>query len=416
MFLKMLRLKLARKIITSRSSNVIFTVLFQLKTVVWSVLPKSEKKIIVVLSLGSKGHSYSAVRAARKNGLYVILVAKDPVLHELIFSNYLIRLDPIGNTQDVIKRLRPLNVHGVVISIKHVLLPAQVAVSEALGCTSAGSISAHLCNNKFAWRTTLSQAGVPQPAFSDQRGDLIDLPVVQKPKKGTGSKGVAFLAPGANPRPELLPLEDRSVGQDLYFEEYVDGLQYDIEGVSHNGTHTTLCIIKEKYSQINDEFPPKYFRFNPEIDIGLRDSMIAAVFATLDASHIRNGAWHVEGRIRDGVFLPLDFANRMGYERFVTKASGVDFATLHLSAFVSDISSKVTLQPIPLLQFFANSEEETKIIKDISRTYPNNVFDINLEPFRMSTIIYRSMVVLQAKDDAELNRIASSLMDPLEHN
>ena len=409
--------KLARKVIASRLITLLFTALLQMKTAAWVRLPTSRnKRVIVILSLGSKGHSYSAARAAHKNGLTVLLIAKDPVLHELIYTNHLIRLDPLEDTQAVIERLRPLKVSGVAISIKHILLPAQVAISEALGCISVGEVSAYLCNNKFAWRTALSEAGIPQPEYSALRDFVIDLPVVQKPQMGTGSKGVAFLASGAPDRPELLPHEDRSVGQDLYFEEYVEGVQFDVEGVSHNGTHTVLCIIREKYNQIDGEFPPKYFQFNPHMETDLRDSMIFSVFATLDASGINNGAWHVEGRIRDGVFLPLDFANRMGYERFISQASGVDFAALHLSAFVDDISSDVVLKPSPLLQFFANTKEEQAHIRDISRTHPNNIFDIKLDPFRMSTVTYEAMIVLHAKDDAELAAIAGPLMDPLDHS
>jgi hypothetical protein len=415
--LKLVLLKLARKVISSRLITLLFAELLHMKTAAWRSLPTSKNKpVVVILSLGSKGHSYSAVRAARRNGLTVLLVAKTPVLHEMIYTNYLIRLDPLEDTQAVIAKLRSLNVSGVAISIKHILLPAQVTISEALGCISAGDVSAYLCNNKFAWRAALSNAGIPQPKYSALRDDVIDLPVVQKPQTGTGSKGVAFLAPGAPARPELLPHEDRSVGQVLYFEEYVEGTQFDVEGVSHNGTHTVLCIIREKYSQIDDEFPPKYFRFNPDLASDLHDAIIASVFATLDASSIKNGAWHVEGRIRDGVFLPLDFANRMGYERFVSQASGVDFAALHLSAFVDDISTEVALKPSPLLQFFANTKEEQAYIRDICRTHPHNIFDIKLDPFRMSTVTYEAMIVLHAKDDAELAAIAGPLMNPLNHS
>jgi len=366
--------------------------------------------VVVILSLGADGHSYSAARAARQLGLRVVLVSPKPVLHEMAFARYLLRLDPLRQTDQVIARLRPLAIEGVLLSIKHVLLPAQARIAEALGQVSCGHIVAELANDKFAWRTALAAAGIAQPRFSEDRSAVADIAVVQKPRRGTGSKGVAFLAPGAPARPELLPEGDRSVGQTLYFEEYVEGEQFDVEGVSRDGTHRMIAIIKEKYARIDDAFPPKYFRFNPDHAPDFLARLEQAAYAVLDASGVVNGAWHVEIRHRDGIFLPIDFANRMGYERFVSRASGLDFAQQHVACFVRRLALGFQRRPRALLQVFATRPGEQDALKRIAAAHPEAVFDAILQDFPMSTVTYHGMIVLDAPDSAHLAQLTRSLV------
>lgn len=405
---KILTLDVVRKLVKSRFVTTVFKNFLLLKTKVNSAL-FSNSPVIVILSLGEDGHSYSAARAAKDLGLKVLLVSPKPVLQEMLFASELLTMDPLVEHKEILQKLQQRKVSAVVISIKHALLPAQVYISEKLGLVSCGEKSALCCNDKFAWRTALEEAGVLQPAFSDDYNAVSHLNVVQKPKRGTGSKGVALLAPGTDAMRERIPLGDRSVGEELYFEEYIDGEQFDVEGFSIDGVHTTLVVVKEKYENIDGSFPPKYFRFNPNREPAFLKQMNDTAHAVLNASGIVNGAWHVEMRYDGTNFLPLDFANRMGYERFVSRSSGTDFAKLHIASFVRSLNLKADIKPVPFLQFFAMTTDEAAEIRKIVRNHPSSVFDVATTPFPMSTVTYQGMIVLEAADDKEMEELTVGL-------
>ena len=370
-----------------------------------------KRQSIAILSLGAAGHSYSAARAARALGLHVVLVGRTLRAHEMIFADEFVEHDPLEETQAVIDALRGRGVQAVTISIKHVLLPAQVAVSEALGLRSCGARVAHLSNDKLAWRRALEEAGIEQPRFAETREAFDAVPCVQKVRMGTGSKGIALLQADEDARDDVTPLHDRSVGQERYFEEFLVGPQFDVEGVSRDGVHRTLVIVQEYYVEHEGQFPPRAFVFNPPLPEGMSEAAEAAARATLDASGVVNGAWHVEMRYHDGAFKPVDFANRMGYERLVTLASGVDFARTHVRAFLPEATAEPEGRPLAVAQLFAFDEPDADAMRRIAEAHPDAVFDAVLEPFDMGTVRYRAMICLKACDHDALRRVAGRLLD-----
>ncbi len=147
------------------------------------------------------------------------------------------------------------------------------------------------------------------------------------------------------------------------------------------------------------------------MDKEITENIQETVYKVLDASGIINGAWHVEGRVINKQFYPIDFANRMGYERFVTRASGVNFGAQHLSAFIDGLNLKLNFKKRFLLQYFSTTEKEMKILYQITREFPENVFDLITEPFKMSTLTYRGMIVLESSEENDFKKITSNLVN-----
>ncbi|MFN3211059.1 MAG: acetyl-CoA carboxylase biotin carboxylase subunit family protein [Roseovarius sp.] len=393
---RLVLMRMARRLARSEMLTSAYARLLELRARLF--LSRSSGPVVAILSLGKNGHSYSAARAARALGLKVVMVSPEPVLAELAYSNYLVRLNPLDDTSEVIERLRPLQVQAALISVKHLILPAQIKVAEALGLVSSGQKASDLANDKLAWRKAMEAAGLTQQAYSESYSDLRDRPVVRKPRSGTSSIGVFYLEPGSDAEIQRI----QSDGQPDLFEEYVDGEQFDVEGFSRDGVHHTLTIVKEKYKRTGNEFPPKYFHFNPAHDAAFLKMAEEKAFQVLDASGIRNGAWHVEMRHLDGDFMPLDFANRMGYERFITRSSGVDFGQQHVAAFIPGLEIPFERKPRRMVQYFATEKEEYEIFKRIVEEHPSSVFDARMEPFRMSTMLYYGMIVVEAETNEKL--------------
>ena len=395
--------KLVRSLVASRGLSHIAKSFWQLRHK--SINRFSKRPYVVVLSMGWDGHSYSAARGARSLGKRVLLVTDQPKLHELLYSDALIALDPITDTDAVIKSLEDLPLEAVVISIKHLLLPAQNAIAEYFGLTAVGPEVGVLCNDKFAWRRKLEEAGVHQPRYSSSPKAFAGEPCVRKPKVGTGSTGVVLVGAAQDKREGL----DSTDYPSVYFEEAVEGDQYDVEGFSMDGTPEILSIVHERYLLLDGEFPPHSFVFNADLPPERRALLNDSCFDTLRASKVINGAWHVEIRVRNSRAYPIDFANRMGYERFMTLASGADFAECHVNAF---LPQPVTISRKPrqsVVQFFAWTEAECEICHRIARDHPEHIFDQILKEHKIGPGLCKSMIVLKAETSMQMRRITAGL-------
>lgn len=337
-----------------------------------SPLARRKGPITVVLSMGKNGHSYSAARGVQALGHRVLLITDKPQLHEMLYSDALLLRDPLSELDLILSDLEAWELEAVMVSIKHLLLPAQARIAERYGLISVGAETGVLNNDKLAWRKALEAGGVPQPVFSRDPAVFEGKPCIRKPISGTGSSGVKALSAH----------DDKAlhVGPDFFFEGALDGDQYDYEGVVEDGTPRFLARVFERYIDVNGTFAAHFFLFNPNIDPVRNAALERCVIDTLAASKVVNGAFHVEMRMNDAHAEPIDFANRMGYERFVSFAGGEDFAKAHANCFYPKKHALSRDAPRALVQYFCWTEEQFARASAIRDANPNRVFDAYMEP------------------------------------
>lgn len=360
---------------------------------------------VAVLSMGKNGHSYSAARAARALGRRVLLIADQPQVQEMAYADALVPLNPLTDLDEILTRLEHFELEAVVVSIKHLLLPAQAAIADKFDLISSGTETGILNNDKFAWRQALSAAGVAQPEYSDQPELFAGRTCIRKPRSGTGSANVSLLSAAD----EKLTDAERASGIVYFFEEMIDGDQYDFEGVVENGIPRVLCKVFEKYIPEQGTIVPRYFLFNVPIE-GVREaSLDRCLVATLAGSAVHNGAFHVEMRMHGDHAVPIDFANRMGYERLMTLASGEDFAQAHVNCFLRAKAEVKRGKKKAVVQFFCWTQEDFDIARQRMREHPSNVFDQVMSPHSFASIRCLGMVTFQANTQEELARITAGL-------
>jgi hypothetical protein len=77
--------------------------------------------------------------------------------------------------------------------------------------------------------------------------------------------------------------------------------------------------------------------------------------------------------------MPIDFANRLGYERFVSFAGGEDFAQAHANCFLPQDHQAARHPPKALVQYFCWTQEQFDRAVEIRATHPDHVFDANMQ-------------------------------------
>lgn len=335
-----------------------------------SPLTRRKGPVTVVLSMGKEGHSYSAARAVKALGHRVLLVTDNPQLHEMLYSDAILLRDPITEIDTILSELEAWDLEAVMVSIKHLLLPAQSQIAERFGLISVGSETSVLNNDKLAWREALEAAGVDQPPFSRDPALFEARPCIRKPLSGTASAGVIRLEAEEDKAPHA--------GPGYFFEGVVDGDQFDYEGVFEKGSPRFLARVFERYIDVNGTFVAHYFLFNPPINPAQNAALERCAAMTLAASKVMHGAFHVEMRMDGARAVPIDFANRLGYERFVSFAGGEDFAQAHANCFLPQDHQAAQHTPKALVQYFCWTQEQFDMASSIRTANPDQVFDSNM--------------------------------------
>lgn len=378
---------------------------------VWITLRQKTRRLpdkpnVIVLSLGTIGNSASVAKAAKAQGYNVHVFCQEAPFREAPYLDVWHRLDCRSDFDKALTLARSLAPKAILIAEKNLLLPMQAHLADALGLRSVGSLAAQTSNSKIAFREALDAAGVPQLPWcrlDDYTADRLTLPAVLKPDCGTASKGVRYVAKDADleldPSYTARMSQDPSVSGPFLLESYVEGRQFDVEGLARDGKYHVLTIVEEKYQDTPPYFPPCWFLFNPPIPEELRQKLIDHVTQALNAVGVINGAWHCEVRVdRDGRVRVLDYANRMGYNQFVSHASGVGFADSYVALMCDPDFKMPTPEPRSLMRFLSRDKAETAALARLRRRRIDAVVLPNFMPFEFSYHQYFAMIGILQPD------------------
>lgn len=305
----------------------------------------AESEVVVLLSMGGQRGSPILARELRVRGYEVILVSKDAPSYEAKYISSWIRADATDRSSlearlGDIKEISPVL---VVSEMKNVLLPGVSYLTNELGLVGVSQKGAENSNSKVMFRDALESAGVGNCRWGVvEEGNGLDIPypVVVKPDRGTGSRGVILVEGSAGLREATSMLSnDPLVGGSFMYEQVMEGDQYDIEGVTANGEHTVVIRVFEKYERVSGKFPTGWYLLNCPLSEEKQAALDAYVKSCLDALGVVEGAWHIEVKeISDNVFSAIDFSNRMGYPNLVSAAIDRSFPGLYIDALRRDMN------------------------------------------------------------------------------
>ncbi|MER6333634.1 ATP-grasp domain-containing protein [Streptomyces sp. NPDC014983] len=148
---------------------------------------------------------------------------------------------------------------------EHIVQAALVA--EELGLPGTPPDAVRRCRDKYATRTALAEAGLPQPEFAlagslDEAlaaADKLGWPVVLKPRAAGGSQGVVLVHDAAELADQFDATRDVHVPHNPDFaelvlvEEYLDAPEVSVDSVVHEGRVTPVFVGRKEVG-----FPP-YF-------------------------------------------------------------------------------------------------------------------------------------------------------------
>lgn len=253
----------------------------------------------------------------------------------------------------LVKSCQEYYVKVVLIQAGDFLVPAYNYVNRVIGGKGNSELAVSCSLDKGIMREVLNQNNISPFKMLDlkNRKDIeqVDFyPCVLKPKIGTFSEGVVLL----QSKDDFYRLIDESEKQrrktefetGYIVEEYIEGRQFDVEGIIHNGELVILSIVEENYTGFFPYFNINWFFFNAFVGKELYQKMYDTLQRAFVACGMLHGAYHCELRIdKNGDIRILEFSNRMGggFEQPISNVTGYSFAELYAKSMLNTLESTI---------------------------------------------------------------------------
>lgn len=273
-------------------------------------------------------------RQAKALGYEVIGIA---IEKGSVCQKYCDRFYPVSfaDKDAVVDVCRNEKVAGIISFSLESALPTVVYVAQKLGLVSNSEESIKLTQSKFAQRQALEKAGIPVPKYYliENRADLdkVDcrFPVIVKPVDSGGSQGICKIEDKAKLEEAYNYAISFSRTAKAIIEEYIDGREFSVEFISHQGKHYFLQIT-DKVTSGAPRFVEMQHHQPANIPESVWNRIKEMVEFALTALKIENSASHTEIKwnSNDELFI-IETGARMGGDYIssdlVRLSTGYDF-------------------------------------------------------------------------------------------
>lgn len=205
-----------------------------------------------LLCIGAGPEQVPAIELGRRMGYRVVALDGNPQAPGLRCADIGIVVD-LRNIEAVVCIAREAKASCVVPVPLGAVLTTVGAVNDAMGWRGISHRSAVACTDKTVMRMALSKGGVRQPNFhityspKDVRAAVqaLDLPVVLKPVRGSGSRGVALICSESDLDLQLAkaPASGQfKIADGILVESALPGSEYGVDAVVVGGECTVLSV------------------------------------------------------------------------------------------------------------------------------------------------------------------------------
>lgn len=279
---------------------------------------------IVFIETGKFGSSREAIKAAERLGFFTVLFTNKekfiqqrtefPDVHQMILVN-------LSDNGKIKKHIRNLQKQGKkikgIMSFVHPFIHTAAALAEEF-CPSDVSVdSISKMENKVITRELLKDLPVSPHYAIYTSDDPLEyfvrkqegyLPLIVKSPKSAGSKDVLLINSKGELRPAMEDLLKKN--EQILLEEYLDGPQYLMEVLVHNGNVHIIAIIKQEITFFQ-RFIVTGYSLIIDIDRETYNQIFETVSSIIEAFQMRNGACHLEMRFVKGKWKLVEINPRI---------------------------------------------------------------------------------------------------------
>lgn len=379
-----------------------------------------------VMILGANNFMMPLIKKAKEEGYYTIVAS--PVKEEPGFelADEKVYVD-LRDKEAVLEQAKRLNIDGITTDQAETPVRTVAYVAARLGLPGIGEDMAELFTNKYLMREKCREIGIDTIKYKlvDNADDALDFyhtlgcDAIMKPIDSAGSRGVVKLTCDEDLINEFEYTKVASKSGRVIVEEYIDGKELMIDGVTFNNHYQMLTCGEYKKCQVPGIFSEYLGKYPAEVSPEQFDQANILVKQIVEGFGLPWGRTHTEVKVNDrGIWL-METAARGGgrYISSETVPMMTDFnsASFLLAACTGqiyeppvihykDVSCGYVSMFMPVGEVV--SVEGIQEAIDLPYTYSNNFEDIHvgMKTNAFMDKIEGRFIHLIAKDDEEFYR------------
>ena len=244
---------------------------------------------------------------------------------------------PISVTEkeEILAKCREIGVAGVCSIASDLAAVTVNEVASGLGLPGNSLECTLKSTNKHRMREAFREHGDPGPwslevdAETDLSGLDLAYPVIVKPTDRSGSRGICKLENPAGLEAAVQAALAESFEKKALIEEFAEGEEYSVEGISFHGHHHILAVT-QKFTTGAPHFVETGHMEPAELDAETRERIRQVVLHALDSLGITDSASHAEIKMDgQGNIRIIEIGGRMGGDcigsHLVKYSTGIDF-------------------------------------------------------------------------------------------
>lgn len=237
-----------------------------------------------------------------------------------VCKQYCDKFYPVSFTEKekVLQICKDEKVDGITSFSLESALPTVVYVAQHLGLVSNTEECIRLTSTKYAQRVAFEKNGIPVPHYCilEKMNDLQDknlrYPLIIKPVDSGGSQGITKVDTSDGLSEAVQIAVGLSKTRRAIAEEFVDGREFSVEALSHEGKHYILQIT-DKVTSGAPHFIEMQHHQPAAIDSNLAHCIKNMVSSALTVLKIENSPSHTEIKLNSrGELYIIEIGARMG--------------------------------------------------------------------------------------------------------
>ena len=267
-------------------------------------------------------------------------------------------------------------------------------IAEKMNLPGNSLLCTQKSTNKYKMRQAFKNAGVPTPGFEIidedefKKGTYLDklnymkYPLIVKPTDRSGSRSITKIYKEKELKEAIKKAQIDSFEKKAIVEEFIEGEEYSIEGITYKGKHTFLNITKKQTTGA-----PHFIETGHIEQLNFtndkEDEIKAMISKALDALEVTNSASHSEFKITpEGNIRIIEIGARMGGDcigsDLVQISTGYDYLKMVIQVAIGQepILEKTRNPKTAIIKFIFNNKDLQKLEK-IKEEMPEQIYSIS---------------------------------------
>jgi len=295
----------------------------------------------------------------------------------------------ITEKEEILKKCEELKIDAIVTIASDLATVTVNYIAEKMNLVGNSMKCTNKATNKYEMRKAFKENNIPTPKFEIvnldndlQCLDDMNYPLIVKPTDRSGSRAITKIYKKEELKNAIENAVANSFEKKAIVEEYIEGEEFSLEGITYRGKHEFLTITRKSTTG-----EPNFIETGHIEPAGLskelEEKIKMHISKALDALEITNSATHSEFKITpEGEIRIIEIGARMGGDcigsDLVEISTGYDYVKMVIDVALGNKPdfTKVREPKIAVIKFIF-SKKDIDNLEQIKSKCPQNIYKVS---------------------------------------